>query len=281
MLNKSGQNTSTFSEIDILAGGSLPPLFWEADRQGVTSAWWTHVPFAHWLMSVSEPRIVVELGSHFGVSYFAFCQAAQRLGLASRCFAVDTWEGDVHAGQYQNDVYLDVKLHNDLKYAQFSSLLRCKFDDAVDKFAPESIDILHIDGLHTYDACKHDFETWQGRLSDRAVVLFHDVNEFRDDFGVWKVWAELQERFPSFTFLHGHGLGVLAVGENVPAQIRMLCDVSDPTAQNNIREAFAYIGQHWQMKHQIYELDRDLRSIKAQPPIMSRAIRKLRRMISV
>lgn len=41
--------------------------------------------------------------------------------------------------------------------------------------------------------------------------------------GVWRLWAELCTRYPNFEFLHGQGLGVLAVGNDIQPAIVALC----------------------------------------------------------
>lgn len=174
--------------------------------------WAGHVPFAYWLMANHRPAIFVELGTHTGLSYGLFCQAVLQNRLETRCFAVDTWTGDEHAGYYGDDVLEGLKKWHDPRYAGFSRLLQTTFDIAVDSFDDNSIDLLHIDGLHTYGAVKHDFETWLPRLSERGIILFHDVAVREKDFGVWRLWDELSALYPAVRFDHSNGLGVLFVG---------------------------------------------------------------------
>ncbi len=176
----------------------------------VYSAWTGHLPFAHFVMRAKAPQLFVELGTHNANSYFAFCQTVNSCAMPTRCFAVDTWEGDVHAGAYDSDIFTAVASHNQAHYADFSTLLRETFDDALHRFEDHSIDLLHIDGLHTYEAVQHDFETWLPKLAPGAVVLFHDTQVRDKDFGVWRFWQELQARYPQhFEMQHSFGLGVL------------------------------------------------------------------------
>ncbi|MEN5374763.1 class I SAM-dependent methyltransferase [Stenotrophomonas hibiscicola] len=208
-----------------------------------TSGWLEHVPFAFWVIQAHRPRSLVELGSHRGISYFAFCQAVKEMGLDTRCYAVDTWEGDSQAGYYENDIHRSVVERNERSYAAFSTLLRMTFDDALDEVPDGSVDLLHIDGLHTFEAVSHDFTTWLPKMSSRGVVLFHDTNVHTEGFGVQRFFAPLRERYPSFEFLHGNGLGVIAVGGNIGETMRALfASAGVPAAEALVRGAFSRLG---------------------------------------
>lgn len=190
-------------------------------------SWRQHIPFAMLLVDILRPKTLVELGVHYGDSYCAFCQAIVGLKLRTTCYGVDTWKGDPHASFYGSEVLADLKSHHDPLYGSFSSLIQSTFDDALQHFQDGTIDLLHIDGFHTYDAVKHDFETWLPKVSSRGIVLFHDINEKQKDFGVWKLWDELKVIYPHFEFIHGHGLGVIAVGERPPQELNWLFKADD------------------------------------------------------
>jgi len=207
-----------------------------------SSAWTEHAPFAFWLVEALKPRSIVELGVHNGFSYFVLCQAVRALCLDTRCFGIDRWTGDDHAGFYGHEVYDAVCRHN-RRYDDFSRPIRSDFSDACGQFADGSIDLLHIDGFHSYESVRHDFETWLPKLSDRGVILLHDIAEFSEGFGVHRLWAELRGRYPHFEFSHGHGLGVLGVGANVSARLGALFDVSPDTASADaIRTVYQRLG---------------------------------------
>jgi glycosyltransferase involved in cell wall biosynthesis len=174
-----------------------------------------HAPVAFFLTSILRPKVIVELGVHTGHSYNAFCQAVKELKMDARCFGINTWKGDIHSDLYGEDVFKELSRYNQDQYGGFSQLMRMNtFDEALADFADQSIDLLHIDGLHTYEAAKHDFEAWLPKMRPYGVVVFHDTEVTEPGFGVWRLWEELSQRYPNCNFEHGFGLWMIAVGSS-------------------------------------------------------------------
>ena len=220
-------------------------------------AWVGHIPFASWLIAQICPKVFVELGVHTGNSYFSICQTITELDLPVKSFAVDSWTGDEHAGLYTENIFEDVSKYNKKNYDHFSTLVRKRFDSAVNDFDDYSINLLHIDGLHTYDAVKHDFETWLPKLAPGAIVLFHDICEKRNGFEVWRLWEELTKKYAqNFAFTHSHGLGVIQVNlhDSPPQSSWALKEFGDVTS---IRSFFEACGLRIQVKFQINQLEID------------------------
>jgi O-antigen biosynthesis protein len=212
-------------------------------RAGPLSAWKEHIPFGMMLVDMVRPRVLVELGTHSGESYCAFCQAVRELRLATRCYAIDTWKGDPHTGTYGPETLAELREHHDALYGGFSRLIQSTFDEALAHFDDGSIDLLHLDGHHTYASVRHDFESWLPKLSPRAVIILHDTNVREQDFGVWRFWEEVSGRYPSLEFPFCHGLGLLAVGERVPTALSSFLSTKQakPAAVDSF---FHRLGQH-------------------------------------
>jgi GT2 family glycosyltransferase len=234
-----------------------PTVFDRPRRLTDVGSWHSHIPFAFFMVHLLRPRTFVELGTHKGDSYCAFCQEVDVLRLDTKCWAVDTWTGDMHSGFYGPEVLHELRGHHDSSYDSFSTLLPMTFDRALNLFADHEIDLLHIDGAHDVDTVRHDFESWLPKMSARGVVLLHDTTERTRDFGVWKLWTELADAYPGFELRHGHGLGVLSVGETPSPRMLELIDVA--RSDQSVEALFFALGDRIALSgrnaHQLEQLD--------------------------
>ncbi len=203
------------------------PIIFEIPQLEAPSDWIEHVPFGMLLIDLARPRSIVELGVKAGVSYCAFCQAVKRLKITARCYAIDPWSGYERGVPFGDEVLDTLKQHHNPRYGEFSQLIKSTFDAAVGMFSDGSIDLLHLNAYQTREAVGRDFTTWLPKMSDRGIVLVHDIAERHQDFSVWRFWEEITQRYPYFEFTHGHGLGLVCVGSSVPAGIQQLLDCTD------------------------------------------------------
>jgi glycosyltransferase involved in cell wall biosynthesis len=240
---------------------SVPMAYKMPERLTDVSSWHGLIPLAFVLMDLHRPRVFVELGTHMGDSYCAFCQAVSTLELPTSCRAVDTWLGDGHAGMYDSSVYDQLKEWHDPRFGRFSTLIRSTFDQALTHFSDGSIDLLHIDGLHTYEAVRHDFENWLPKMSNRGLILFHDTTVRERDFGVWRLWEELAARYPAVEFRFSHGLGLIGVGTAIDSSIKDWFSM-DTAGYNALEQLFFSLGERVVYQHRSLELKADCLSLR-------------------
>ncbi len=240
-------------------------------KPGNLGTWSGHLAFAHDLIAAMQPGLIVELGTHWGESYFTFCQSVFQNGIDCLCYAVDHWQGEEHAGFYGEDVFNNVKQYNDSHYKGFSYLLRTSFDMAAEHFADESIDLLHIDGLHTYEAVRHDFQTWFPKVKPGGIILMHDISVRHANFGVWRLWSELTQQYrDTFAFHQCWGLGVLRKDNQAgdqPPLLSALFNSSPAVAERLRRHYVMYTVYLEQTQGLIKPAEKEAKAAEQQKPV--------------
>lgn len=214
----------------------------------VFGTWVDHLPFGYDIVAALRPELLVELGTHKGLSYFTFCQSMKENEIDGLCYAVDTFEGDEHTDKYDESIFNSVKNHNRQHYHGFSYLMRMLFKDALQHFSENTIDLLHIDGFHTYDAVSEDFKNWYPKIKPGGIILFHDVQARVQDFGAWKFWDEIRVNHETFTFNHGFGLGVLRKPggdrEHDSELLKLLFDSQTKESGASLRAFYVHASKH-------------------------------------
>lgn len=217
----------------------------------IPSAWKGHENFAWWLVEEVKPKTIVELGTDFG--YSAFCLGSNCRG---HVVTIDNFEGDIHTGNRNSYNIFNENLKKYKEITGNDNIYSIKeYFDEVAQTWKGVISILHIDGLHTYEAVKNDFETWSKYLHDDSVVLFHDTESFE---GVKRFVIEIanNEKLIWYNFKHSSGLGVWSKNykliEKIWKKYTFINDVSLGFIDHN-REVFSkYLEQSIQNAQQDY-----------------------------
>lgn len=176
----------------------------------IPTGWKDHITFAQWIVKRKNPEVIVDLGVDWG--YSTFCFALPKIGTV---YGIDSFEGDDHAGirntyNYVLDRQRELKLEN-------ISFIKGYFDE-VAKNWNKPIDILHIDGFHTYQAVKHDYKTWSKFVKDDGIILLHDTLVTDHPFGIKKFFSEIE--LPKTNFEFCHGLGVVSKDSSLIEEIK-------------------------------------------------------------
>jgi len=136
------------------------------------------------LLADRQPKVILEIGSCAGGTLWAWSHlSAHVIGVDDRATApaltvplgVHAIVGDSHQGQTVGRV--------------LSRLEELGVSDAL-------VDVLFIDGDHSYGGVRRDYELWSPLVRPGGIIAFHDVLTHPPQYGVEvdKLWAEITTR---------------------------------------------------------------------------------------
>lgn len=117
--------------------------------------------------------IVIEIGSYIGASACCFGAAMKEFG-TGKLFCIDTWKNDAMSeGNW--DTYAEFS-KNTVNFSKFITPIRGFSTEVVEQVANQTttLDLLFIDGDHSYEGVKADWEAYQHFLKPGSIVIFHD-----------------------------------------------------------------------------------------------------------
>ncbi|MEI8349051.1 MAG: class I SAM-dependent methyltransferase [Candidatus Omnitrophota bacterium] len=121
-------------------------------------------------LSLKKNSIIVEIGSYLGSSAaFLACAAKDR---GHMVYCVDTWKNE-GMSEGSRDTFAEFCI-NIASIQSYIRILRGNSAEIARTF-DRGIDLLFIDGNHSYDGVKQDVELWLPKLKDNGIIIFHDV----------------------------------------------------------------------------------------------------------
>jgi cephalosporin hydroxylase len=166
-----------------------------------------------------QPRLILEIGTWNGGTLFLFSQIA---ALDATIISLDLPNGEFGGGysKYRVPLYksfaqskqkihlLRVNSHEPDTLVQVKTIL-----------SGQKLDFLFIDGDHSYEGVKKDFNMYGPLVRDRGVIAFHDITPypFNLSIGVSKFWQEIKTHCNHREIVAnwcqgGFGIGVVRVG---------------------------------------------------------------------
>ena len=166
-----------------------------------------------------QPHNVLEIGSKLGGTFNILCNVA-----TGKKISVDL-PGGIHGGwmmkghPYMGDVYMDRNAFFNMRYPDVHMITGNSHEDETlsevkNILNGEKVDFLFIDGDHTYEGVKQDYEDYKHFVKPGGWIAFHDINDTEHhreiDVYVGKLWNELKGNKIEYNVnKHWAGIGVI------------------------------------------------------------------------
>lgn len=173
----------------------------------------THCEFMLLLAEVDriQPKVIVEIGSRSGGSFYCF----NTLLNPERSISPDLPEG---AWGRKNSFTNLTKVIGECRKLGIESDAIIGDSHQVDTLEKlktalkgRKIDFLFIDGDHTYEGVKQDFEMYSPLVRDGGIIGFYDIKK-KEQVSLCRVdelWKELTPNFHTKEFVFSCGIGLL------------------------------------------------------------------------
>lgn len=177
------------------------------------------------LVADQDPDIVMEIGTHNGGTFYIWSRC---FASASQFVSLDLPGGRFGGGYQQRKT----RIYESFAPSKSTEFVRADSHDEgtlerISDILQGQIDFLFIDGDHTYEGVKSDFEMYKPLVSDDGIIALHDIvehpnteqevydridesgiedrhiywTESHPDCNVHQFWSELTEKYETSEFI--------------------------------------------------------------------------------
>ncbi len=169
------------------------------------------------LLREAKPNNVMEIGSEAGGTFWLWCKLASGLKIS-----LDKPDGESGSWKFVDSNALAARTEKFNTFAPSVSVVTGDSHSPVilarvrSVLAGELLDFLFIDGDHSYDGVKADFQQYRELVRRGGLIAFHDIKntDYHRQRGcfVGDFWAELQGK--KYEFISPSEWGGIGVIEN-------------------------------------------------------------------
>jgi predicted O-methyltransferase YrrM len=144
-----------------------------------------------------NPKYILEIGTANGGTLFCFCKLAED---DATIISIDLPEGPFGGGypEWKIPIYQAFAKENQKLYLLRKDSHQQETLEEVKKILNgKELDFLFIDGDHSYEGVKKDFEMYLPLVRKGGIIAFHDIVKHPPDTGceVGKLWNEIKNSF--------------------------------------------------------------------------------------
>ena len=168
-----------------------------------------------------NPRIILEIGTAGGGTLFLFTRIARP---DATIISVDLPGGEFGGGytKWKIPIYQSfTKRRQRIKLFREDSHSPKTFELVKNFLDGKMIDFLFIDGDHTYEGVKKDFDMYSCLVKKGGIIAFHDIMECLPEVGceVSKYWNEIKYDYQFLEIIEDNnqkwaGIGVFYISPN-------------------------------------------------------------------
>lgn len=178
------------------------------------------------ILAIRKSKCVLEIGTARGGTLFLFARVSSPDALI---ISIDLPGGRFGGGypEWRVPLYKSFAIHN-----QKISFIRENSHDfstlkMIEKMLEgRKLDFLFIDGDHTYDGVKKDFEMYSDLVGQGGIIAFHDIVPGPPESvgDVPRFWSEIKHSFSYVELVKnwkqgGYGIGVIYCDKNGRSQV--------------------------------------------------------------
>ena len=152
-----------------------------------------------------ELRVIIEIGTYHGGTTYLLSQTAPRALIVSVDNVLRERPIDAPRASYI--------IGNSQESETVEKVIEC--------LEGQLVDLLLIDGDHTYEGVKADWEIYSPLVGIGGLVAFHDILDWAppgrsDEIAVWRLWEELKTTYRTREFVGPGtaGIGVIEIEDN-------------------------------------------------------------------